>query len=133
MGKHNTERLEEYRSKLVPGTWYSGAQLDEVWGLTLNQRKHLTTRMVKLGLMRRKGMTTNMLYRINNDTPANPVPKPKPKPEPKPKPKPKPKPTKTSALDVMVNAASELGTENELLKQALREIDAIIAKAREFI
>ena len=123
MGKHNTERLEEYRSKLVPGTWYSGAQLDEVWGLTLNQRKHLTTRMVKLGLMRRKGMTTNMLYRINNDTPANPVPKPKPKP----------KPTKTSALDVMVNAASELGTENELLKQALREIDAIIAKAREFI
>lgn len=127
MGKHNTERLEEYRSKLVPGTWYSGAQLDKVWGLTLNQRKHLTTRMVKLGLMRRKGMTTNMVYKISNDTPTNPVPKPKTKT------KTKTKSTKTSALDVMVNAASELGTENELLKQALREIDAIIAKAREFI
>ena len=119
MGKHNTERLEEYRSKLVPGTWYSGAQLDKVWGLTLNQRKHLTTRMVKLGLMRRKGVTTNVMYKISSDTPKNPAPKTKP--------------TKTSALDVMVNAASELGTENELLKQALREIDAIIAKAREFI
>lgn len=99
-------------SKLPKDVWVSGPQLDEIWKTAPTTRKYYVGVLHKNGTLQRRGKTTNIQYRLHKKEAVVPLVTP----------------TSTS-LNSLIAAASRVGTENEILKKALQEIQLIIDTA----
>lgn len=110
--------MQDYAQYIVPlktGRWYTGAELEAIWNIPYNTRKQRIQQLVKRGYLIREGVTTSTCYKSSS-----------PKTNIKPKLGIKKKP-----LDKLIDATAAVGTENELLKQTLRDICTMINKALE--
>lgn len=110
--------MQDYAQYIVPlktGRWYTGAELEALWNVPYNIRKYRISQLIKYGYLIRKGITSSTCYKSSS-----------PKTNVKPKLGIKKKP-----LDKLIDATAEIGTENELLKQTLRDICTMIDKALE--
>ena len=104
---------------MAHGTWYSGVELEQLWKVEPKRRKTLLQHLARRGMTKTKGKTANIRYKLWNSEPS-PAKKEALK-------------NKTTVLDDLINAAAKMGEENEIAKQALRDIDAILRKVREFL
>jgi hypothetical protein len=106
---------------LPRGVWMSSSIIDQKWG-SGTSRKYRVQQLVKNGLLLRKGNTGNTMYKVAGQSTE----------------KTKSAKSTTSAkspnsLDSLIAAASQVGTENEILKTALKEAAAAIARGLEAI
>ena len=99
---------------LLPrGIWMSSKVMDHAWKTTgQSGRKYRIQQLVKKGLLLRKGNTGNTMYKVadknsNPDTESLPTSPP-------------------GSLNELINAVTKVGTENELLKKGLIEIQTIV-------
>ncbi|RLA51626.1 MAG: hypothetical protein DRR42_09920 [Gammaproteobacteria bacterium] len=134
----NEFQVVEFARMLAPKNWYSSAELTAIWGVDKAKRRALVPHLVKRDMLQRKGQTTNSQYKLRPENAwlvaislADPI-----------------EATGNGVIDAklrkeagiseipsslenLIAAATKLGTENELLKQALHDISATIAKVRE--
>lgn len=104
---------KEMLDLLPRGVWMSSSVMDHAWKTTTNSgRKYRTQQLVKKGLLLRKGNTGNTMYKVADK-------KFKPDPEPMVKPQ-------LGSLNELINAVTKVGTENEILKKGLIEIQTIV-------
>lgn len=104
---------------MARGTWYSSGELQQLWKVTPQRRKGLVQHLTRRGMIKTRGKTAQIRYKLWNSEPSPAI-----------------KETlknKTTVLDDLINAAAKMGEENEVAKQALRDIDAILGKVREFL
>ena len=103
-------------SKLEPGKWYTGKELDVLWRETSSKRKTRVNTMVEAKMLLRRGKTTKTQYALSNIALMG-------------KETVKEKPPTT--LDELIKAASKVGTENEIMRKALQDAKTLIDKALE--
>jgi len=111
--------------RLAPNLWYTGKELDTTWGVTTPQRKGLIAHAVKRGMLKRKGTTSKTRYMLILDGPkptGNGVIDAKLRKEAN-------LPATTSSLENLIAAATTLGTENEVMRNKLDRIRAILDEA----
>ena len=142
----NQKERIHYASKMAPKDWYTGEELEHLWRVTTAQRRKITAALRDNCMTSTTGRTSKIKYKVR---PASAWQRKK---KYKTKKKPLNPPEKTgngvidaklrekaglaaipSTLENLISAATEIGTENEIIKQALREIDAIITKVREYL
>jgi hypothetical protein len=131
----------EFARMLSPKAWYTGKELTAIWEVDTHKRRAIVPHMAKRDMLRRRGQTTNSQYQLRpeNDwlvvmslakpvieTTGNGVIDAKLRKEAG-------VPESQTLLNNLIAAATELGTENQILKQALGEIDATISKVREYL
>lgn len=111
--------LTRITNLMAHGAWYSSGELQQLWKVTPQRRKTLLQHLARRGMTKTKGKTAQIRYKLWN---SEPVPK-----------KEETQKNKTTVLDDLINAAAKMGEENEIAKQALRDIDAILRKVREYL
>jgi transposase-like protein len=107
-------------NKMDPTVWYSGKELEALWGVDKRVRSLRSTSLVQKKYLKTKGKTADIKYKTCRDVKNNTKPKIKTKAV-----------GKDGALDELITAATKVGVENQLLKQALKEAEKLIAKALE--
>lgn len=105
-------------NKLSPGVWYDGASLNHLWKVPTEIRKTRVAYLTKKKMLMRRGRTANVQYRIYNPLAAEVKTVPTPAAAP-------------TTLDELIKAATDIGTENTIMRKALQEAKAIISKALE--
>ena len=130
---------------MMPKHWYTGKELTLLWGVSDYKRKALIPHLKKRDMLRTRGATTTIKYSLRDKKDWLVV-------ESIPKKFTGSIPTPTgngvidaklreeagllripSALEELIIATEKIGTENEIFKQALNDIDAIITKVREYL
>jgi hypothetical protein len=129
----NENKVIEYARMLKAATWYTGNELDITWGVNKTKRRAIVLSLTKRNVLYTRGKTSKILYKLHPESgwqiktiekTGNGVIDAKLRKEAGVSEIP-------SALENLIGAATDIGTENELLKQALRDINAIITKVRE--
>jgi len=131
----NEKQLVEHARTISSGIWYSGPQLSTLWAVSNEHRRNLIPHLTKRDMIRRKGQTSKVLYRLrpesdwkikNMATYTRPIEKTgngvidaKLRKEAG-------LPATTSSLENLISAATELGTDNEILRNKLVRIRAIL-------
>jgi hypothetical protein len=131
-------KLTKYAHLLAPNIWYSGKELSKIWNVNAQKRSGLIQHLVKRDMITRRGATTNITYKIRPESHwAQVLPKRVEKTgngviDAKLR-KEAGLPTTLSSLEELITAATKMGTENESLKRALREINTTLDKIREYL
>jgi len=100
---------------LPRGVWMRSDTLDRAWKLKSGSgRKYRVKMLMENGYLLRRGKTSHTQYRVADKNF-------KPDPEPVSKPTSQP-----GSLNELINAVTKVGTENELLKKGLIEIQTIV-------
>lgn len=112
-------------NKLPEDRWISRKELQDAWGLTTSTRKTRLSWLIKYGYIVTRGHTSSIQYKKTKA-------KAKAKTKAKTKTKTKTNITPSSkTLDELINAAVNVGTENELLRKTLIEVQTAINKVLE--
>ncbi len=136
----------EFARILIPKIWYTGKELDAIWSVASNKRRNIVPSLVRHNILRRRGATSLTQYKLipESNWLESPLKKKKPTAA---------KPIETtgnavidaklrkeaglpelpSSLEDLINAATNIGSENESLKQALRDISSTITKVQEYL
>ena len=138
-------RLVKYAEILKGEIWYTGKELSKKWDVIDSARTGIIAHLVKRNMLKRKGATSTIQYKLVGKEYWQLKHSPNLKKAAK-------KIEKTgngvidaklrkeagllavpSALEELIEAATKIGSENESLKQALREIKTTIAKVQEYL
>ena len=128
-------QIVEAARTLSSKVWYTGAELAAIWDVLSGlERKDLVPHMKKRDMIRTKGNTSNIQYKLRPEadwlvdmtlytkpveTTGNGVIDAKLRKEAG-------LPATTSSLENLISAATELGTDNEILRNKLVRIRAIL-------
>jgi len=104
---------EKLIAKTPPGDWLTGPELEAAWKVNPVIRKARAKVLVTRGFLIRRGKTAMTQYKLASKGS---------KKEPKTKAKTKPDTT----LDALIKAATIVGTDNEILRNKLVRIRAIL-------
>ena len=126
---------EKLIDKVIPNVWYTNNELAKVWGVPKKIERARIQVLVKRKDFIRRGKTANIQYRLAykyNETIHVTIEKPtgngiidaKLRKEAG-------LPKNPTSLEELINAATKLGTENEILRKALNEAKTTIEKVLE--
>ena len=115
--------------KTEKNKWFTGKELQKIWRVDTKTRRARIGAMVKQGKFITRGKTANIQYKLVKvnilpTSTGNGVIDAKLRKEAG-------LPATPTSLEELINAATKIGSENEILKIALREAKAIIEKALE--
>ena len=136
-------QLLTFARKLEQNTWYTREDLAKAWKVDTSTRSVIRARFRRRNMIHTKGDTTKTEYQLRPEKDwkikdwkikgfkpikktGNGVIDAKLRKEAK-------LPEVPSALEALITSATTLGSENEILKQAVRDIDTIINKIREHL
>ena len=102
---------EKLIAKTPPGKWLTGIELEEAWRVSPVIRKARAKVLVTRGFLIRRGKTAMTQYKLAR-TGSKKEPKTKTKPD--------------TTLDALIKAATIVGSDNEILRNKLVRIRAIL-------
>ena len=111
---------DDLLARMEPNRYYTGSELDALWGLKPEYRKSRINTLVNAKMLTRVGRTSDVKYRLSNIATMRKLP-------------PQPVTKADTNLDDLINAVSKVGTENAVMRTALHDIKATVDKALETI
>jgi hypothetical protein len=121
---------EKLLKKTPAGNWYTGEELRRKWGVGQEVQRARVQALVKKGIFARRGKTANVQYKYLLTKKKSVAPTGNGVIDAKLR-KEAGLPNTPTSLEELINAATKLGTENEILKSALYAAKATIEKALE--